>query len=117
MSLPISTIGGVFGEFGFKNGKGSKTLFRNPIGIVIDKNGFLYVADAGNLMVRKISPDGVVTTFMNCFEGKFQIYPSFLALDRDETLFVFQLGSLLKFKAPISEKIDHKIKSLKPFGG
>lgn len=36
--------------------------FSNPQGIAADEVGFLYVADRGNRTVRKISPDGVVST-------------------------------------------------------
>jgi hypothetical protein len=41
---------------------GTNALFRNPVGIAVDKNGYIYVADRGNNAVRKISPSGVVST-------------------------------------------------------
>ena len=41
---------------------GTNALFRNPVDIAVDKNGYIYVADRGNNAVRKISPSGVVST-------------------------------------------------------
>jgi len=36
--------------------------FLFPIGLVVDSAGNLYVADSGNIRVRKVSPDGIITT-------------------------------------------------------
>ena len=36
--------------------------FSNPRGLTVDHAGNVYVADAGNITVRKITPAGVVTT-------------------------------------------------------
>ena len=44
------------------NGKGAAASFSHPAGIAVDKNGNIYVADAGNNLIRKINPDGMVTT-------------------------------------------------------
>jgi sugar lactone lactonase YvrE len=48
---------------GWANGKGAAASFSHPAGIAVDKNGNIYVADTGNNLIRKISPDGMVTTF------------------------------------------------------
>ncbi|HET7535998.1 MAG TPA: NHL repeat-containing protein, partial [Candidatus Didemnitutus sp.] len=58
----VSTVAGTAGVRGNTNGTGSAALFGNPQGIAIDSAGNLYVADKLNQMVRKITPDGVVTT-------------------------------------------------------
>jgi len=47
---------------GAKDGKGPAAQFRHPFGIAVDHNDNVYVADVGNQKIRKISPDGVVTT-------------------------------------------------------
>jgi DNA-binding beta-propeller fold protein YncE len=40
---------------GFANGVGAAASFNNPIGVCADGSGNLYVADAGNNEIRKIS--------------------------------------------------------------
>jgi len=46
---------------GADNGKGPEASFFHPVGLALDPQGNLYVADVGNNMIRKISPDGTVT--------------------------------------------------------
>jgi len=45
------------------DGPGSVARFQTPSGIVVDTGGNVFVTDSANLVIRKISPDGVVTTF------------------------------------------------------
>ena len=45
-----------------KDGKFSAAKFHTPSGLAIDKQGNLYVADTGNHMIRKIEPNGKVST-------------------------------------------------------
>ena len=40
---------------GFANGAGQKARFSNPTGIAVDRRGSLYVSDAANYLVRKLS--------------------------------------------------------------
>jgi sugar lactone lactonase YvrE len=47
---------------GNKNGLGSAARFNRPRGITIDGSGNLYVADTYNHAIRKITPDGLVST-------------------------------------------------------
>ena len=47
---------------GKKDGRGPSASFRHPCGIAVDKKGIVYVADMGNNNIRKITPDGTVTT-------------------------------------------------------
>ena len=57
----VSTVAGS-GVDGFGEGKGTNAMFSNPIGIAMDQNGNLIIADAGNNRIRKIDPSGQVTT-------------------------------------------------------
>jgi sugar lactone lactonase YvrE len=50
------------GLFGFKNGPAATAEFGTSLGIVVDPQGNIYVADNDNTRVRKISAAGVVTT-------------------------------------------------------
>jgi hypothetical protein len=58
----VSTVAGSPGMPGSANGTGSAALFDEPIGIAVDGNDTLYVAEQGNQTIRKITSAGVVTT-------------------------------------------------------
>ncbi|MGO4290680.1 IPT/TIG domain-containing protein [Chitinophaga sp. RAB17] len=62
-SYKVSTLAGN-GVAGFSDGKGifSSFNFGKRCGMDVDADGNLYVADADNHRVRKITPDGTVTT-------------------------------------------------------
>ena len=55
-------IGGRAQE-GYKDGKALAALFNFPKGIAYDSKGNLFIADMNNHCIRKLSPDGIVTTF------------------------------------------------------
>jgi sugar lactone lactonase YvrE len=47
---------------GSADGQGMAASFNNPNGIRVDAGGTIYIADSGNNMIRKITPEGAVTT-------------------------------------------------------
>lgn len=58
----VSTFAG--GVKGFKDAKGTEAQFNSPYQIAIDGDDNAYVADMSNRRIRKITPDGVVTTIV-----------------------------------------------------
>jgi hypothetical protein len=60
----VTKIAGVSGTKGFNNGEGSSATFNTPKSIAVDKFGNLYVADPGNNAIRKITPSGTVSTYL-----------------------------------------------------
>jgi hypothetical protein len=58
----VSTLAGVAGIRGYTDGPGGIAKFNLPHGLALDAAGNLYVGDVGNDAVRKITPEGEVTT-------------------------------------------------------
>jgi sugar lactone lactonase YvrE len=54
----VSTIAGSLGS-GYADGPGATAKFNSPVGITIDREGSLYVADANGHRIRKLTTDGV----------------------------------------------------------
>jgi hypothetical protein len=52
------------GANGSHDGAGTEATFNNPTDLAIDTNGNLFVIDSGNSLIRKIAPDGTVSTFV-----------------------------------------------------
>jgi len=57
----VSTLAGD-GIAGDRDGTGEEARFNEPNGIAIDSAGNLYVTDFGNRRIRKLTPDGRVST-------------------------------------------------------
>jgi sugar lactone lactonase YvrE len=64
----VSTLAGD-GNFGFKEGPGPIAEFNSPNSLALDGSGNLYVADVINNRIRKITPDGVVSTLAGSTKG------------------------------------------------
>ena len=58
----VSTLAGLAGSFGSADGTGSAARFSGPVGVAVDAVGNVYVADANNDTIRKITSAGVVST-------------------------------------------------------
>jgi streptogramin lyase len=58
----VTTLAGTAGFDGAVNGNGTSASFNNPVGVAVGGSGNVYVADAFNHLIRKISPTGDVTT-------------------------------------------------------
>lgn len=58
----VSTVAGSAGQVGTLDGTGSAARFDSPFGLAWDPSGSVVVADSGAQLVRRVTPDGVVTT-------------------------------------------------------
>lgn len=91
----VSRIAG--SDPGFSDGKGQQAKFYNPMGVALDKTGNIFVSDSSNNRVRKITPDGTVTTLAGSGEPgdsdgsgtSVSFYkPLGLAIDNNGTIFI-----------------------------
>lgn len=57
----VSTVAGT-GRPGHRDGAGDIAEFNEPRGVAVDTAGNIYVADTVNHVIRRIDPDGTVTT-------------------------------------------------------
>jgi sugar lactone lactonase YvrE len=59
----VSTFAGSPQNWGTGDGQGTNAQFNGPVGLAFDGRTNLFVSDANNNTLRKIAPDGTVTTF------------------------------------------------------
>src|SRR5207302_3300555 len=57
-----TTAGNGFEGFGGDGGPATASVFYNLGGIAVGSDGSLFVADSGNNRVRRVGPDGIITT-------------------------------------------------------
>lgn len=94
----VTTLAGSPENWGPENGSGTNARFNGPVGLALDDQGNLFVADSNNHAIRKITPDGEVSTWAGvpgidgCVDGDAQsakfCKPAELAIDRKNNLFV-----------------------------
>ncbi|QNP40604.1 NHL repeat-containing protein [Lysobacter solisilvae (ex Woo and Kim 2022)] len=75
---------------GFRDGAGALAAFNTPSGLALDGAGNLYVADTGNHAIRRVAPDGTVTTLAGSGVAGFRDGP----------------GAQAQFNGPIGVAVD-----------
>lgn len=94
----VRTIAGVAQVKGSADGNGTNARFDTPYGVALDKSGNLYVTDRNNCTVRKIGPDGTVSTVAGLAGVSDQVdgigssarflHPEGIAIGNDGTIYV-----------------------------
>lgn len=91
----VSTLAG--SSVGFADGTGNTAHFNFPAGVAVAADGTVYVADASNHQIRKITAAGIVTTLAGSTTAGFAdglgttakfAYPSSVAVANDGSVFV-----------------------------
>ncbi|MBS4095554.1 MAG: hypothetical protein KGZ83_01780 [Sulfuricella sp.] len=99
----VTTLAGLAGRSSSVDGSGAAARFEDPYSVAVDSSGNLYVADATDHSIRKITPAGVTTTLA----GKAGSYgstdgsgstarfkgPQGIAVDSAGTLYVADTGN------------------------
>ncbi|MES2389439.1 MAG: hypothetical protein V4543_15660, partial [Bacteroidota bacterium] len=102
MSGPVVSTFAGNGTNGFANGTGAAASFNQPYGMAKDASGNIYVADYSNHLIRKVTPQGVVSTFAGTGTGGHDdgtlttatfFYPRDLTFDPFGNLFVAEFGN------------------------
>jgi len=106
----VTTFAGS-GATGANNATGINATFTNPNGVTVDANGFVYVADSGNQLIREITPTGGVTTLAGSgatgnIDGK-----QYARFDFPNDLVLDNLGNLY-----VTDYASHEIRRVGPDG-
>jgi DNA-binding beta-propeller fold protein YncE len=92
----VSTLAGT-GERGNRDGEGTVAQFRYPSRVAVDGDGNIIVADCHNHLIRKIMPQGLVSTLAGTSEEGHRDeegtvawfnFPSGIAVDEDGNVIV-----------------------------
>ena len=70
------------GFYGYLDGQGTQTMFNNPVAVAADSSNNLFVLDTGNARIRKVTPDGNVSTFVGGGSGTLPGYGTNVSLSQ-----------------------------------
>lgn len=103
----VTTVAG--STEGFVDANGPNAKFSTPIGIAVDATGNLFVCDNANEKIRKITPQGDVSTFVGSTQGDVNGTGTAVKLDAPRKIFIDASGNLY-----ITEDANHKVKKITP---
>jgi sugar lactone lactonase YvrE len=106
----VTTLAGN-GSAGSSNGNGTEARFRDPSGVALDASGNVYVADSGNNMIRKITPEGVVTTLAGGSAGSSDGPGTEAKFSHPEGIAVDASGNVY-----VADSWNHRIRKITPSG-
>ncbi len=110
----VTTLVGLTGSPGSADGAGSAARFNSPGGVAVDGAGVLYVMDTYNYLIRKVTPDGTVTTLAGKagFSGSADGTGGAARFGRSQGLAVDAAGNLY-----VADMENSTIRKVTPAGG
>lgn len=91
----VSTVAGRTGVVGADDGPAGQASFRLPQGLARGADGTVYIADEGNSRVRRLTPDGVVSTLPGTYSR-----PIGVAVDSANNVYVCDLARAVQRVTP-----------------
>lgn len=101
----VSTLAGSIE--GFEDGSATEAKFNRPTDVVVDHESNLYVTDARNNRIRKIAPDGTVTTLAGSAQGFQDGVLAEALFDNPSGLAIDTLGNLY-----VADFTNHRIRKI-----
>lgn len=107
---PVTWVGDA-ATAGLQDGKPDAARFSRPAGLALDGAGNLYVADTGNHAIRKVSPEGLVSTLVGGAPGFADGKPARARLNGPTGLAVDAVGNVY-----VADTGNHAIRLVSPLG-
>ncbi|MEW6561064.1 MAG: hypothetical protein AB1412_12830 [Pseudomonadota bacterium] len=109
----VSTLAGSPGSTGWRDGQGAQARFNTPVGLTLDAHGNVFVSEYFNNVIRRITPDGKVSTFAGTpGKGGFADGPARQALFlHPQTLSFAPDGSLI-----VADTGNNRVRRIAPDG-
>ncbi|MBS1828551.1 MAG: hypothetical protein JST93_24810 [Acidobacteria bacterium] len=108
----LSIVAGLgFSGFSGDGGPATSAALNLPLGLALDSGGNLYIADSANYRVRKVAPNGVITTVAGDGQPKYSgdgghpsvasiYFPAALAVDSAGNLYIAEAGPRIRKVSP-----------------
>jgi sugar lactone lactonase YvrE len=106
----VTTIAGN-GSQGTADGTGTNATFGQPLGLAIDSDGNLFIGDSSNSRIRKITPSGVVTTFVGGSSGTADGTGTNASFSGPDSLAFDSVGNLY-----VGDQYNNRIRKVTPSG-
>ena len=107
----ITTIAGT-GDAGLKGDFGPATLaqLNSPRSVAVDSQNNIYIADTANNAVRKVTPEGMISTV-----GALQLTdPEYVAVDSQDSIYIADAGNGRVVKMTASGQVSTVLLVVKP---
>ncbi len=108
--LVVTTLAGISSP-GLSDGTGVTARFNGPLGITIDKDDNIIVADFRNARIRKVTQDGQVTTIAGSSQGFANGYVSYARFYGPAGVAIDKAGNIF-----VADYANHRIRKIAPDG-